>query len=242
MTRAAIVLRGHIRTWNFCKDSMFSLFEEQYSNIDWYLTTWQESITDVLLESLAKDFQHRNFFLHVLNEPSENYNAWTGPGKLCMEVADIIKEKQYPVVIETRPDIYVNARSQHPLPTIDSDTFYTTGVNFSWVQHRGNHIGLQDWFTISDANVFHIFSKERLYNEAVPHIGLLNITNQNNLSLNTLPGLQTEIARPSCFAMNTCEPHHSGLWWEWTTEEKKTVLSNLGIPFADYMTEGIARL
>jgi hypothetical protein len=159
-----------------------------------------------------------------------------------MEVADIIKEKHYPVVIETRPDIYVNALSQHPLPIIETDTFYTTGVNISWVQHLGNHMALQDWFTISDANVFHIFSKERLHTEAIPHIGLLNITKQYNLSLSTLPGLQTEIVRPSCYVMKTAEVEHSGLWWEWNTEEKKEALNILGIPFADYMTDGVARL
>lgn len=243
MMNAAVVLRGHIRTWNFCKDAVFSLFEEQYFNIDWYITTWRESITDDILDSLAKDFQHRNLFLHILEEPSRNYNAWTGPGKLCMKVADIIKEKQYPVVVETRPDIHAQGLSLHPLPVIEPNTFYTSGVNMSWVMERGHHIGLQDWFTISDANVFHIYSAERCAErEEVPHIGLRTIAEKHNLVIATLPGIKTEIVRPSCYAMNTVETHHAGLWWEWNREEKKEALTMLGIPFADYMTEGVARL
>ena len=186
MMKAAVVLRGHIRTWNFCKDSIFSLFEGYYSDIDWYLTTWRESITDDILHSLVADFQHRNFFLHIVDEPSRNYNAWTGPGKLCREVADIIKEKQYPVVVETRPDIHTRELSLHPLPVIESNTFYTSGVNMAWVMEKGHHIGVQDWFTISDANVFHIYSTERCvqYDE-VPHVGLLKIAEKHNITIAT---------------------------------------------------------
>lgn len=252
MDTIAVVLRGHLRTWNYCKDSLFSALEAQYPDIDWYFTTWKESLSEKRLQSLHQDFENRKLFLHVLDEPARLHNPWRAPGRLCMEVAPEIRRRGYKTVIETRPDVHIYATA--PFPEIQPNSFYTTSYNFSY--GHTHHPGSADWFTASDANVFYTYAWDRLHEEDIaPHRGYISIAHRNNIQLMNLRitcrgylappyrPIDINLIRPSIF-----DPEaggislHGSTWMGWDVDKKMQLLKEHDIAIADYDTGGIAAL
>jgi len=240
----AVVLRGHLRTWNFCKTSLFQVLESEYTNIDWYMVTWRESVNHQRIQSLHQDFQGRNFTLKVVEEPSSLYNAWTSIGKCCMEVADIILEKQYTTVVETRPDVYLHLHPEVHLPEVQPDDFYTSGYVINWGQVID--LGAHDWFLMYDAASFHLFAHERFNTIEAPVTGHLKMARTYNKALMSLPyhqGFDAELIRPSIWEVPDVYGHHGAVWMQqWDEQKKKEVLVQQDIALADYYTTGVASL
>lgn len=239
----AVVLRGHLRTWNFCKTSLFSVLESEYTNIDWYMVTWRESVNEQRIQSLHQDFQGRNFTLKVIEEPSPNYDAWTSIGRCCLEVADIIQEKQYTTVVETRPDVYLHLHSGVHLPEVHPACFYTTGYVLNWGGVK--QLGAEDWFLMYHALSFHAFAHERVNTLTPPVAGHLKMAVTHNKTLMSLlchQGLDVEIVRPSIWEHPDVCGHHGALWTGWDAQKKQEVLMQHDIALADYHTTGVASL
>lgn len=255
MNTIAVVLRGHLRTWNFGKKSIFSTLESQYPNIDWYFVTWRESLSEKREQSLLKDFENKKLFLHIIEESSKSYNPWRGPGTLCMQVATQVQERNYSTVFETRPDVYMNAKV--PFPEIDSNSFYTTSYNLNWGgPGEKHHFGSADWFIMSDSKVFYTYAWERTHGfDSAPHKGYLSVAKKHNINIMNLNlackgiiappyrPIDVNLIRPSIFVPDTGGINlHGTTWMGWTKEKKLQVLHENDIAIADYDTGGCAAI
>lgn len=252
MDTIAVVIRGHLRTWNFCKESMFTTFESQYPDVDWYFVTWRESLTEARLQSLKKDFQGRKLHLYIIEEHSKSYNPWHGPGVLCMQVAEEILQKEYHTVFETRPDVHLYTTT--PFPEIQPNSFYTTAYNMN--QGAVWHAGSADWFTASDAKVFHTYAWNRLHGtNHAPHQGYVLLAQKHNINLMNLripckgfvlPSYRPadiSLIRPSIFIPDTGGIGiHGTTWMGWDREKKIQVLKDHDIALDDYDTGGCAAI
>lgn len=242
MSSVAVVLRGHVRTWDFCKTSMFQVLESQYNDIDWYMVTWRESVTDQRVQSLHEDFQGRNFTLKVIEESSSEYNAWTSMGRCCMEVLDDIMEKQYTTVVETRPDMYLEMPPGVNFPEVEPGCFYTTGFVINWGEVVD--VGSQDWFLMYDAQGFHTFAHERFTTVEAPVTGHLKVARKHDMALMTLPlPFFAGMIRPSIWEVPDVHGWHGAVWmYQWDDAKKIQTMMEHGIALADYYTGGVAAL
>ncbi len=247
MKKIAVVLRGHMRTWNFCKHQTFQQLESRYPNIDWYFSTWEESLSTERRRKLEQDFQGRNFQLYLsknISEHGSEYSSWFGPGKLCEQVAPDILKHDYACVIETRPDVYLDIKQS--LPDIENNALYVTGLDLVYTlvpgyERMDHHYGAQDWFFIFSPEVFQIYSQRR--HRPGPqdsHGDIIRIAKENNISLfNLQQHLTTIMVRPNMFQ------HPDSFEWVWghgehwitmSREERMHYLSIQDIDVRDYMT------
>ena len=58
--KTAVILNGHIRTWNLCKDNIISHFKNLYGdeNVDWFIDIW-DTKTDSL-ENIVNFIKSKN--------------------------------------------------------------------------------------------------------------------------------------------------------------------------------------
>lgn len=242
MSSVAVVLRGHLRTWNYCKQHLFKLIDSEYSHVDWYMVTWRESINDNRLQHLYDDFQNRNFTLKIIEECSSNYTPWTVMGRLCMEVVEEITTKKYSTIVETRPDTYAVLSDDVHLPRVEPNSFYTTGYT---LHHRDEYkTGAHDWFLMYDYHLFELYAKQRLNTIYVPHVGMVEIARQHDVALHSLPnpGLYTDLLRPTVHDFGSLDPGHSHNWYIWDDNKRIELLNRLDIAVEDYLTGGVAAL
>ena len=52
--RIAVIIRGHFRTWDFCKSVLLDKLNSLTPNVDFYFATWD--IPSENLKNLHKDF------------------------------------------------------------------------------------------------------------------------------------------------------------------------------------------
>lgn len=120
---AAVLIRGQIRTWDLCKQSIFSAFNDTAKNVIYFFSTWDgqlETGYDIKKEELVKDFANKKIgSIDVLN-----INTARNISKLDLyEEYDLIlylkryinaKKSEYELannivfdrVFEIRPDLY----------------------------------------------------------------------------------------------------------------------------------------
>lgn len=243
MSKIAVVLRGHMRTWNFCKHQTFQQLESRYSNIDWYFSTWEESLSTERRRKLQQDFQGRNFQLYTSQNGSA-YSSWFGPGKLCEQVAPDILKHDYDCVIETRPDVFIDMKESFPI--IEENAIYLTGLDLVHTLVPGyekmdHHYGAQDWFFVFSPEVFQIYSQRRLRpGPQDSHGDIIRIAKENNISIfNLQQYINTVMVRPNIFQHPDSYDWVWGHGEHWITmgqEERIRYLTTQDIDFGDYMT------
>lgn len=246
MSKVAVVIRGHLRTWNFVKHHLFHVMESRCTNIDWYFSTWEESVTPERIHNIHQDFQGR--FLQFYTTPGcHEYSSWFGPGKLCEQVVDDVMKKSYDFIIETRPDVYMDIPDHQSFPMVQSNSVHFTGVNLihTWApehQNMNHHFGAQDWLFLFSPEVFHRYAHRRLRPEPPQnsHGDIIKMAQKHGINMHNMQSIMLSmLIRPNIF-QRTDEAswiwEHGSHWIQASSEEKKYHLKLHDIAFDDYIT------
>jgi|TARA_R110001606_G_scaffold308649_1_gene455532 hypothetical protein len=187
MKHIAVVLRGHVRTWNFNAPKVFEFYDSIADNVDYYFTTWDSSNTDGI-EGTFKDQNLIHF--QILSHTFENsiltqgdwkgkwYNGQLGPPYMNIMVLPHLRrrEKQlgnkYECVFDTRPDVLPvtqkilfgdDAGKEISIIKPEPNSIYITGLEIQVNLSSDNpasaeDIAIQDWFLYMGSDEFEKFS------------------------------------------------------------------------------------
>lgn len=81
----AVIIRGHPRTWNYTKYSIFYTYSKLSHNVDYYVTTWDNDYINI--DKIIEDFQGRNLIAAVKTKFDQKYNnPLQAPGWLSYNI------------------------------------------------------------------------------------------------------------------------------------------------------------
>lgn len=154
----AVLLRGHIRTWDYTSPTIFKFFDSIGVNVDYYICTWDtpnlraEKIHSAFLKA-NKKFKK---FLTVGHQ-NETYTSWSGPAHLSLQMLPHMRQQHkktpYDIVFDMRPDVLVKLVENEPI-RVNPDTLYST-MWTNLVDCRGDrNVGMMDHMLVSEFNVF----------------------------------------------------------------------------------------
>lgn len=238
----AVVIRGQYRTWNFCKQQLFHVFETRYTDVHWHFVTWQDSVNHERQSMIEQDFHDKQLHLTIINREGQDYNSWSGQRRLGMEVAE--KLSNYPTIFELRPDVFLDMNDDQKFPDNTPNTLYVTGlrermelVGESGAYKRELRSSFNDWFYIQDGSTLQKLSRsfyEPMRIEG-PRVQLLDVARQHDIDIQDISDVVTpQVIRP------TYLPHalfgHEKHWMGLTRQQKKDLLNELNIAHQDYIT------
>lgn len=172
--RIAVLIRGHKRTWDWCKHNIFHVYENIAEQVEWYFVTWQTP--DLNLIQLKQDFRTKNL-IDIITVPTSWYNyfnvgpppygqdsgPWYSPAWLSYNALPSKKLRQqhvnYDAVFDQRPDAIPYISTPY-FKNIDATTLYSTAENLSEV----NDIGF-----MSDSRTYDILASRFTYPFAEDH-------------------------------------------------------------------------
>lgn len=241
MDSITVIIRGQIRTWDFCKHQTFHVFESRYPNIKWYFCTWEDSINDIRKESLYRDFENKNATIKVLHRDETGNNSWNAQRRLGYELVD--KMDKYSQIFEMRPDVYLEMPENHTFPTTN-DKWYVTGLrsrqelcveNDKYV--KCNKISINDWFYIQNPKMFKKFTESYIEPMKLegPRAQLVDVAYRNDIEIVDISTTVTPwVVRPT-YTPNTLFGHEK-MWMGMSSKEKIKLLDSLNIMVQDYKT------
>jgi len=249
MRHIAVIIRGHLRTWNFTKQVTFDFFDSIADNVDYYFATWA-TYNPGVIQSVVQDFNGRNLIkMLTLPVTETNYNGWIGPGLFNYLLIPYKKQREkqanikYDAVFDTRPDILPYARFEVIPP--EPRSLYTTNFNnqrkMLYDLSSEFHIGLGDHFFMMTNEVHDIISQRYiLLAEFGPHVELQQICESEGINACNLSWAWAAITRPNCID-DVPDPHKyfntkMRQWDEISTVDKKECLIRHNIKIEDYLT------
>lgn len=156
--RIAVVLRGHLRTWNYTKRHIKQFYSGISRHVDYYVILWDYEQTRQY--DMMADFPEGNLVKYLLVPIPENkgewmyhiYNGWNGPAYLAAQAYPEIEKHTYDVIFETRPDV-VPVRNYAVDPVAPAyDEYFTSMIPIIRLNpaepYNKNHVCLDDWMYI----------------------------------------------------------------------------------------------
>jgi len=252
MDRIAVVLRGHIRTWNIIHQDVFDFYSTIAQNVDYYFITW--SLPNFDFVPIKNTFKNQNLVDFVILPKVEQwYTSWYGPSIMTYILRPYIEQRlksvQYDAIIETRPDVAIRFRENNTLSKPESNKLYVYNIEV----HTSNNtkkptIALTDYWFLSDYNVFKRMS-ERFIVEPIHgnQVDYRYYAAKENIGINTLCNcIETILTRPNCYSLaGQIREKFSELYdmheqWHFLSSEAKIAMCyNNNINVADYMTTSI---
>ena len=122
--RVAVVLHGHVRMWEFCKDNIVSTISEIYKDfdVDWMIGFWKTNTYQNASEYLKSKNQNVVAYeifdsstpLYKQREDTYGYNLPSNVGRWYLRQKLGIKRRlleiknsiKYEIIVYIRPDIY----------------------------------------------------------------------------------------------------------------------------------------
>lgn len=153
MNNIAVVIRGHARTWNFCKGVLLDKLSKMARNVDFYFSTWNTNTAKIV--EIENDFEGYNLKEVLVNSKNCAYYhsyqsvAWLS---ICVANSTTFKENKskYDAVVDTRPDIVPSFFHQENIFVPEPKSIY---AEFS------NNNRMSDLFFLFNVDVFERFSR-----------------------------------------------------------------------------------
>lgn len=167
MNSIAVVFRGHLRTWNFCKHVLLSQFSKLATNVDFYFSIWNTKTINTI-ETDCKDYNLKEIILFPIS--SNYYLKHQSISWLSHNIAESREfqnnRSTYDAVIDTRPDI---------LPCfVDINKIFYPESNTVHTEFADNN-RISDLLFLFDTRVFEIFSRR--------HIDINDYLHKHNLDI-----------------------------------------------------------
>lgn len=202
----AVVLRGHIRTWEYNAPVVFDFYDKIAHNVDYFLSTW--NTPGVRYEKVKKIFkrsnkQYKEFIAVDFQEG--NYTSWEGPAHLSLHIAPYLRLQHqltpYQAVFDSRFDVLAHlTENVNFTPSVLDNTLYTTSFTNLLDKHGDRNIGMTDHMLVSTVDVFckmndRITVKSRDTREC--HVDMLDFAKRQGIKpSNAIPWLTAIMTRP----------------------------------------------
>ena len=204
MKRVAVILRGLLRTWDYCQLPSFEFYDSLADQVDYYATTWD--FTYVNKSKFENSFAGRNLVKLLYTPPNEFYynttyiaQAWPTYNILPYVIENEIVEK-YDAVVETRYDVLVQMQNGMLPPKPDPMTLYTNNI---WKLAKDNNLGVDDMIWITSTDVLSIVSRrwntDVTWPDLGPHVEIYNICRRNGINVFKTANMNCEIIRPNSY-------------------------------------------
>lgn len=251
MKHIAVMIRGHLRTWNYNKQVIFDFYDSIADNVDYYFATWG-MYDPAVISSVQQDFAGKNL-IKLLTVPvvSDIYNGWTGPGLFSYLLIPYKRQREkkvkYDAVFDMRPDVIIGLRDQNIICP-EPKTLYTTHFNNQreiLIDPSSKFcIGLADHFFVTTSEVYDIMSHRYIiFAIEGPHIAIQRICEAEGINACTISWINVEMTRPNCFDDVPDSRKYIGSerrdWIVLSSEEKIQLLNRHGIKIEDYMTDSM---
>ncbi len=250
----AVVLRGHLRTWEWNAPQVFSFYNSIAHNVDYYVSTWATpELRDVKANTTFRDNQPKAFL--TVGFQDREYTSWGGPALLSLHILPYVRQQHkktpYDVIFDSRPDVAPKLILGEPIGTIQENTLYTTNFT-NLVDKNGNrNIGMMDHMLVSHFNVFEAVCDRIIIDSNDTkecHVDMLEFTKKQGFRVsNSLPWMDALMIRPCGFkryrnvqdevyGRNLIEPEEYPTWETCSKEQRIELLDMQNIEHLDYIT------
>jgi hypothetical protein len=256
MKHIAVILRGHVRTWEYTHKAIFDFYDSIAEDVDYYFVTWR--LPDFYNKPIEDSFEKYNKRLIKLLAIYDEmfYTSWLGPSWFNYSIIPYKRQRErevkYDAVFDTRPDIMYRLIKNKTVLDIEPNTLYTSGFVSQIGPDNKRHIGVEDHFFISSNEVYNIMNTRHVY---IDDIGcqakILQFANDEGINVNKIDWVEASIVRPNAFICKpnpteyfnrSIEPSHNIISQEWIdmpVEKKLSILHSHNIREADYRTASI---
>ena len=203
LPRTAVILRGHVRTWPVAGPHHVQTLRRYFREVHWYVSLWNSDSADIssITQILWPDPIIFSEQIKPSSCPAGVYNPLLAPSwqsHRC-DAAKVKQEKSqgwyYDMVIDTRPDVYIDLQSV--LPAIKPHTTMVAGIGPSWVD--GQSLGMDDWLFVSDSHTHSKLSQRHLRSldsHTDTHVKLLRYCDSADINVEQL-SFGTGLVRPN---------------------------------------------
>jgi hypothetical protein len=207
--RAAVVLRGHLRTWRYSKHSIFNTMDSAFDRTDYYCCLWRSS--NSAFAELVSDFEGKNLISLEVLDPTllpynlrfDSYAAPSWQSNRCAAKKRELETNQnfnYDIVIETRPDVWMQQAAAVSLPAEYS--IYSTKVLDRWLINGqpAELPGMEDHLFLMTSRTHDIWSTRHhfpRYDIPTNHCMLSSRARDMELEIRRIEWLNTDLIRPN---------------------------------------------
>lgn len=254
----AVVLRGHVRTWQYNAPAAFEFYDSIAENVDYYFSTWN---TPKLRAAKVRDtFERGQKELKIFKRVDyhdREYTSWGGPAMLSLHIVPYVRQQHkqtpYDAVFDSRPDVLPGrpARvAKCPITPIQENTLYTTMFTNLLDRHGNRNVGMMDHMLVSKFEVFEGMCDRFIVDSRDTkecHVDMLEFAKRQNYFVSSsLPWMDAIMTRPAdmhrvldprSFFAHTYEAVEKYPTWEsCTIEQRLELLSLYDIEDFDYIT------
>jgi len=253
--RIAVILRGHIRTWEYNSSAVFKCLTKIDADVDYFISIWQTP--QVKISKLYRTFNDNNrehcIKTMIFPKPQDYaYSGWQGPAFLSNCIAPFVRlhhiENPYDMVIDTRPDVIWNVKQGKSIIWPEKNTLYSTArTNHESFRDKKRHLGIHDHLLISTPDVFCTMSERVAVTDnktLESHCDMYNFARSRDINVcDNIDWLNVEITRPSDVdytePLKFFDPDQGarGLWDDISIEERIKYLNEQDIEKYDYITD-----
>lgn len=253
MNRIAVILRGHIRSWNIIHKRVFEFYESLAYNVDYYFTTYKVDNFDYT--KTKKSFEGKNLVKFLL-VPTENrvgnenmiYNSWYGPAYLVYRILPYMRKRckdyAYDAVFDSRPDVL--PKLKHNLTPLrpEKNTLHTSGIELhkSYITKK-YELAISDHFFMYDFETCQRLADRHIYpcpnGNQIEHRMWLE---QNRINLSVIDWVEAYITRPNVDKLINTDLSEIGKcyelfneWGNYTDSEKIEYCKKYEIALQDYL-------
>jgi hypothetical protein len=197
--RAAVFLRGHRRTWDWCNAALSHTLQQLFSTVHCYACIWQTQTCTVPLSAHGMEFKHSELTIAKHWDSTAAINSFTAPSwqaQRCWQ-AMAATGISYDLVIDTRPDIWLAANDtllQLPLRS----ELYSTLLQDPW--HGSTLPGMEDHLYIAEPHTMGLWCQRHAAHRldiSYNHCILWNYCREHGFKPRQITGLSTAFARPN---------------------------------------------
>ena len=253
MNNIAVILRGHMRTWDYVHPVVFDFYKKIAHNVDYYISTWQYPNQGFqwIFDSFQKYNQNIVTLLPVTID-SLIYTSYKGPSYLTYSILPYTrkrhKEVNYEFVFNTRPDIIYRVKPDCVVPALNENTWYTSNYVCQQDNEGAYRIGVEDHIFAGTYEVNATMNTRHIYHDVIGcHNAIKKYADDENFYTASMYWMDAHIVRPNAFELvpNPFEyfdyPYHTlhVKWMDLPKEEKLQLLQKYNIAPDDYITNSI---
>jgi hypothetical protein len=250
MKNIAVILRGHLRTWDYNHKEVIDFYDSIAENVEYYIATWQYDnmasgrFMDPLLDHNKKIIK----FLAMPFHP-EYYTSWHGPSWLNYSIIPYKKQREheikYDAVFDTRPDIIYRRIQDKPILPPEDNTLYVTRYEPQRGPDGKKHIGIEDHFMMSTSDVHdRINLRHACRDEIGGQSQILKFATDTGIHTAIMDWAEDSIVRPNAFnrmpdPQTYFDHEYRKIAMDWVSiplEQKLSILKERSIREEDYRT------